>query len=163
MSQSSPLDAADQAGGEGQRRLHVVFRVGDAEYVIPGDEVLQMETFTGATPVPDAAAHVAGLMQIRGRVIPILDLRIRFGLPAAHDGALERRVVVVQRGRRAIGLLVDSAREVVYLDASAMQPLGAALGAAGRGCVRGVLPVGSRLLMVIDLDPIVGQESAHGE
>lgn len=62
--------------------LHVVFKVDGAEYVLPAADVLQMESFTGATPVPGAAPHVAGLVQVRGRVIPVVDARLRFGLPA---------------------------------------------------------------------------------
>jgi purine-binding chemotaxis protein CheW len=61
--------------------LHVVFKVAGAEYAIPASEVLQMESYTGATPVPGAPAHVAGLMQVRGRVVPVVDARARFGLP----------------------------------------------------------------------------------
>ncbi len=140
--------------------LHVLFRVGDAEYVVPAADVLQMETFAGATPVPDAAPYVAGLVQLRGRVIPVIDLRARFGLPPAPR-TLESRVVVVNRGARAIGLLVDSARDVLRLDADAVQPLADPLIDAGNRFVKGVVP-GSRLLMVIDLDEVVGQESAHG-
>lgn len=140
--------------------LHVLFRVGDAEYVVPAADVLQMETFAGATPVPDAAPYVAGLVQLRGRVIPVIDLRVRFGLAPAPR-TLESRVVVVNRGARAIGLLVDSARDVVRLEADAVQQLSDPLVDAGNRFVKGVVP-GSRLLMVIDLDEVVGQESAHG-
>ena len=49
--------------------LHVVFKVADADYVLPASEVLHMETFGGATKVPGAPPHVAGLMQIRRRVV----------------------------------------------------------------------------------------------
>ena len=140
--------------------LHVLFSVGDAEYVVPAADVLQMETFAGATPVPDAAPYVAGLVQLRGRVIPVIDLRVRFGLAPAPR-TLESRVVVVNRGARAIGLLVDSARDVVRLEADAVQQLSDPLVDAGNRFVKGVVP-GSRLLMVIDLDEVVGQESAHG-
>lgn len=141
-------------------QLHVLFRVGEAEYVVPAEDVLQMETFEGATPVPDAPPHVAGLVQMRGRVIPVIDLRVRFGLqPVART--LESRVVVVNRGARAVGLLVDSARDVLRIEVDTVQPLSDSMIDAGNRFVRGVIP-GSRLLMVIDLDAVVGQESAHG-
>ena len=51
--------------------LHVLFKVADAEYVLPAADVLQMESFAGATKVPGAASDVAGLVQIRGRVVPV--------------------------------------------------------------------------------------------
>ena len=70
-----------------------------------------MESFAGATPVPGAPPYVAGLVQVRGRVVPVVDLRARFGLPAAEP-TLDTRIVVAQHGERTVGLLVDSAREV---------------------------------------------------
>ena len=90
--------------------LHVVFKVDGAEYALPAADVLQMESFTGATPVPGAPSHVAGLVQVRGRVIPVVDARARFGLPPV-ERTLDSRVVVGQLGDRTVGLLVDSARE----------------------------------------------------
>jgi purine-binding chemotaxis protein CheW len=90
-------------------QLHVTFRVGTAEYVVPAAQVLHLESFEAATHVPGAPPYVAGLVQVRGRVVPVVDLRKRFGLPdIAH--ALAHRVVVVQLGARIAGLLVDDAR-----------------------------------------------------
>ena len=95
--------------------LHVAFRVGSAEYAIPAAAVLHLELFETATHVPGAPAYVAGLVQVRGRVMPVVDLRARFGLaPVAHT--IDQRVIVVQLGARVAGLLVDSSREVVQLD-----------------------------------------------
>ena len=94
--------------------LHIVFKVAGAEYAIPADLVLQMESFTGATRVPGAPAYVAGIVQIRGKVIPVVDLRLRFGLPTLET-TLDSRIVVGKDGDRAVGLLVDSAREVLKI------------------------------------------------
>jgi purine-binding chemotaxis protein CheW len=94
--------------------LHIVFRVGEVEYVLPADQVDQMESFSGATRVPGTPDYVSGLMQIRGKVIPVMDLRRRFGLPA-QPPTLDSRVVVGRSGDRRVGLLVDRAREVIKL------------------------------------------------
>jgi purine-binding chemotaxis protein CheW len=95
--------------------LHVLFKVGDAEYVVPAAAVLQMDSFRGATPVPGAPPYVSGLVQVRGRVIPIVDLRARFGL-APIERTLDARIIVVSAGVRQVGLLADSAREVLMID-----------------------------------------------
>src|SRR5688500_11442423 len=101
--------------------LHVVFRVGDGEYALPAADVVQMETFESVTPVPGAAPFVLGLVQLRGRVIPVIDLRVRFGLsPIART--LDSRIIVVRKGPRLVGLLADSAREVVQLDVEQFRP-----------------------------------------
>ncbi|MBS1123364.1 MAG: Positive regulator of CheA protein activity (CheW), partial [Deltaproteobacteria bacterium] len=87
--------------------LHVTFRVGTADYALPAAQVLHLESFEIATHVPGAPTYVAGLMQVRGRVVPVVDLRLRFGL-ASIEHTIDHRVVVVQVGPRVAGLLVDS-------------------------------------------------------
>jgi purine-binding chemotaxis protein CheW len=141
--------------------LHVVFKVAGAEYIIPASEVMQMESFTGATPVPGAPAHVAGLMQVRGRVVPVVDARARFGLPPV-DKTLDSRVVVGQLGSRTVGLLVDSAREVMKLAPEQLQPPPPMVAEQAQGFVKAVAQVGPRLVMLIDFSRVIGEEKVHG-
>jgi purine-binding chemotaxis protein CheW len=150
--------------------LHVLFRVGEADYLLPATDVTQMETFGGATRVPGSAAHVAGLVQIRGRVVPVLDVRTRFGLPARDPaaGGLDLRVVVVRSGLRLVGLLVDRAREVLQISEELFHPPPEVVGLQAAGFVRDVAQVGDRLLMRIDVEKIIGQdalptEERHGQ
>lgn len=137
--------------------LHVLFKVADTEYVLPASEVLQMESYGGATPVPGTAGYVAGLVQVRGRVVPVIDLRARFGLPPAAP-TLDTRVVVVQRDERTVGLLVDAAREVVQLDADAVEPPPEVLANASSGFVKAVAHAGTRLVLLIDFGKVIGEE-----
>jgi purine-binding chemotaxis protein CheW len=142
--------------------LHVLCRIADADYVLPAADVLQMESYAGATRVPGAAAAVAGLVQIRGRVVPVLDLRVLFGFPAIEP-TIDSRVVVMTRGERTIGLLVDSAREVLKIPAADFQPPPAVVAQQTEGMVKAVAQAGSRLLMLIDFTKVIGEEQAHGE
>lgn len=137
--------------------LHVAFQVGDSGYLVQAESVLHMESFTGATPVPGAAPFVAGLVQIRRRVVPVVDLRIRFGLPAAAP-SLGQRVIVVQVAERTVGLLVDSAREVVHVPADAIAPPPELIAGQSAGFVRAVARVKDRLVMLIDLDKVIGPD-----
>jgi purine-binding chemotaxis protein CheW len=141
--------------------LHVLFKVGDTDYVLPASEVLQMESYTGATAVPGTAPYVAGLVQVRGRVVPVIDLRMRFGLPALAP-TLDTRVVVVQRDERTVGLVVDSAREVLQLAVDALKPPPDVLANQGNGFIKAVAKTGQRLVMLIDFAKVIGQEQAHG-
>jgi purine-binding chemotaxis protein CheW len=142
--------------------LHVVFRGGDSEYVLPAPDISQMETFVGATRVPGSAPHVAGLVQMRGRVVPVVDLRARFGLPPMARG-LDARVVVVRTGVRQVGLLVDRAREVLQVLDELFRPPPDVVGLQAAGFVRDVAQVGDRLLMRLDVEKIIGQESLPAE
>ena len=140
--------------------LHVLFRVADAEYALPAGEVLQMDSYGGATPVPGTAAYVAGLVQIRGRVVPIVDLRVRFGLPPG-ERTLDSRVVVVERGGRVVGLLVDSAREVSEIAPEDVQPPPEVVTQTSAGFVRAVARSGGRLLFLVDSAKVIGEELPH--
>ena len=137
--------------------LHVVFKVGGSEYALPARDVLQMESYAGATPVPNARPWVAGITQVRGRVVPVVDLRARFGLPA-QERTLDSRVVVASRGERAVALLVDSAREVLKLDEEKLRPPPEMVAQEAHGLVKAVAQVGDRLLMLLDFAQVIGEE-----
>ena len=139
--------------------LHVTFRVGTAEYAVPASQVLHLESFEAATHVPGAPSYVAGLVQVRGRVVPVVDLRKRFGLPPT-DHALAHRVVVVQLGARVAGLLVDSAREVIQLDEAMFQDAPELIKQQASGFVTGMVTVRDRLFLIVDVPRIIGQELA---
>jgi purine-binding chemotaxis protein CheW len=142
--------------------LHVLCKIADAEYILPADDVLQMESFAGATKVPGAAAPVAGLVQIRGRVVPVLDLRLVFGFERIEP-TIDSRVVVMQKGGRTVGLLVDSAREVLKIPAADFQAPPSVVVQQTDGLVKAVAQAGTRLLMLIDFTKVIGEERAHGE
>ncbi|MET0413115.1 MAG: chemotaxis protein CheW [Polyangiaceae bacterium] len=142
--------------------LHILFRVADAEYVLPASDVLHMESFGGATHVPGTPPHVVGLMQIRQRLVPIVSLRARFGLPPV-EATLDTRVVVVQDGQRVVGLLVDSAREIMKLGAEQFSPPPSLIAEQAAGYVTSVLQTGARLLMLIDFKKVIGEEVHHGQ
>lgn len=141
--------------------LHVLFRVGDAAYVLNASDVLHMETFTGATKVPGSLSYVAGVVRIRSRVIPVIDIRARFGLPEVAP-TLDSRVVVVQHGQRAIGILVDSAREVLNIAAEQFRPPPELVGEQSAGFVAAVAQAGPGLVMLIDFGKVIGEEVVHG-
>lgn len=143
-------------------RLHVVFKVGGAEYAMAAADVLQMESFAGATPVPGAPAYVVGIVQLRGKVIPVIDLRARFGLPAA-ERTLDSRIIVGQRGERPVALLVDSAREVLNLEEAQLEPPPRVVADEAHGYIQAVARVASRLVMLIDFAKVIGEDVRYGE
>ena len=141
--------------------LHVAFRVGTADYAIPAAQVLHLETYETATPIPGTPVYVAGLVQVRGRLVPVVDLRSRFGLaPVEHT--LDHRVVVVQVGGRVAGLLVDSAREVLRIDESAVEKPPELVESRAAGFVKGIATVAKRMFLLVDVPRVIGEELAHG-
>jgi purine-binding chemotaxis protein CheW len=142
--------------------LHIVFSVDKVEYVLPASEVLHMESFTGATRVPGTLPYVAGLVQVRGRVLPVIDLRVRFGLQP-REATLDSRILIVQQGTRVVGLLVDSAREILRIDPDALRAPPELIGEQAAGFVTQVAEVGERFVMRVDAKQIIGEETIHGE
>jgi|HubBroStandDraft_6_1064221.scaffolds.fasta_scaffold22965_3 purine-binding chemotaxis protein CheW len=158
----SDLTLAGKDALETTTELYVVFKVGETEYALPADTVVQMESFTGATRVPGTSPFVAGIIQVRGRVVPVMDLRLRFGLPSA-SATLDTRVVVGQLGDRAVALLADSAREVLKLSRSQLKPPPRLLDDGASGFVKAVAQVGPRMVMVIDFAKVIGEEAIDVE
>lgn len=142
--------------------LHVSFRLGPTEFVVPASQVLHLESFDRATPIPGAETYVAGLVQVRGRLVPVVDLRIRFGIAGSAEG-IDRRVIVVQVGARVAGLLVDSAREVVKIDPAAFQPPPDLVEQQAPGFVKAVASLASRLVLLIDISRAIGATGPNEE
>jgi purine-binding chemotaxis protein CheW len=142
--------------------LFVVFKVDGAEYAVPAAQVLQLESFTGATPVPGAPRHVIGVVQVRGKVVPVVDLRILFGA-APCEPSLDSRIVVCDVRSRTVAILVDFGREVLRLDPEKIAPAPDMLGEQTAGFVRGVAASGGRLIMLVDLSRVVGEEQSNDE
>lgn len=137
--------------------LHIAFTVGSVDYVIPAAQVLHLESFERATAVPGAPAYVAGLVQSRGRVIPVVDLRARFRLPAT-ERTVDHRIVVVQDDTRVVGLLVDSAREVLQLDDSLFTPPPELVDQQTDRYVTAVISMGKRMYLLVDVPRLIGKE-----
>jgi purine-binding chemotaxis protein CheW len=137
--------------------LHVVFKVSNTEYALAAADVLQMESFSGATAVPGSKPWVSGIIQVRGRIVPVVDVRSRFGLPP-QDRTLDSRVVVATHGERAVALLVDSAREVLKLEPDQLKPPPQVVAQEAKGLVKAVAQVGARLVMLLDLGKLMEEE-----
>ena len=137
--------------------LYVLFKVDGANYALPADVVMQMETYTGATAVPGAPSFVAGIIQLRGRVVPVVDLRARFGLEP-RETTLETRVVVGELQDRTVALVADSAREVVRITGAQLKPPPRLIEDGAKGFVKFVAQLGERTVMVLDFAKVIGEE-----
>lgn len=139
-------------------KLYVIFSLAGAEYALPAEAVLQLETFGGATFVPGAPTYVVGIVTVRGRVVPVIDLGLRFGLPQSQL-SFDSRIIVTESMGRVVALRVDSAREVLKLDVEKHQPAPSLVSERALGFVHGVHVLGTRVLQLVDLPKILGENS----
>lgn len=123
-------------------------------YALRSDDIEQLEMIGHVTPVPNAPAFVDGVTSVRGRVIPAINLRARFGFARqAHD--LRSRLIVVRSENRSVGLIVDSAREFAAIPESAIQPPPEGLVELSTRYLRGVAHLGERLVLILDVGELL--------
>jgi len=133
---------------------YILFNVTGTTYALPSADVRHMEMVEDITRVPNAPSFVDGVVFSRGQVVPVINLRARFGFDRApYD--LKTRLVVVRSSGRTIGLLVDSAREFVSIPPGAVQPPHEALAGMSGRYVEGVASLGDRLILILNLERIL--------
>ena len=133
----------------GDRRQLVVVRLGDHEYGLAAEAVVQVLRMVAIRPVPESPAWLSGVINLRGRTTPILDLRTRLGLPPETPG-LSDHIVILGSKDTTLGLIVDAVLEVLEVAADAVEPPDDAVGRDG--LVAAVARFGDRLLLVLDVD-----------
>ena len=133
---------------------YILFNVSGTTYALPSADVRHMEMIEDITRVPNAPSFVDGVVFSRGQVVPVVNLRARFGFDRApHD--LRTRLIVVQAEGRVVGLLVDVAREFVSIPPDAIQPPHEALAGMSGRYVEGVASIGDRLILILNLQRIL--------
>ncbi len=106
------------------------------------------------TSVPNAPPFVEGVVFSRGQVVPVVNLRVRFGFDrTARD--LRARLLVVEMGGRVMGLLVDGAREFVTIADEAIQPPSAAIAGLSGNYIDGVATIDDRIVLVLNLGQVI--------
>lgn len=129
---------------------YVLCELAGTSYALRSDDIEQLEMVGQLTPVPNAAPFVDGVTAVRGRVIPAVSLRARFGFERApHD--LRTRLVVVRSRDRVVGLIVDNAREFTTLPPDSIQPPPDGMADLSSKYLRGVAHLGDRLILVLDV------------
>ena len=136
----------------------VTFGIGDEEFGVDILRVQEIIRTMEITKVPRAQDFVEGVINLRGKVIPIIDLRRRFGLPSRkHDK--HTRIIVIELYDIIVGFVVDSVSEVLRIPASTVEPPPPVVSGVEAEYIRGVGKLQDRLLILIDLDRLLSAES----
>ncbi len=138
---------------------YILFELAETAYGIAAAAVQQLEMIDQITPVPNTDPDVAGVVLLRGQVIPVLNLRCRFGLEPIPV-TLRSRLIIVIHGARRVGLLVDTCREFVTLEPEGIQPPPTASGDRIMPYLDGVAQLNQRLIFLIHPETIITQH--HG-
>jgi len=134
----------------------VGFRVGRESFGIPIAAVHEILRVPEITSMPQAGGAVQGVINLRGRIIPVVDLRRQLGA-SAPQSSRKNRILVVEAEARMVGLIVDEASEVLRVPATEVLPAPQVLGGAEAGYITSVVRRGSRLVLVADLQKLLAE------
>jgi purine-binding chemotaxis protein CheW len=138
---------------------YVLCDLAGTTYALRSDDIEQLEMVGQLTAVPNTPPYVDGVTSVRGRVIPAMSLRARFGFDRApYD--LRSRLIVVRASGRTVGLIVDSAREFARIPADSIQPPPEGLADMSSRYLRGMAHLGERLVLLIDVDELLRTSEA---
>jgi len=128
----------------------VGFRVGRETYGVPITSLHEIVRVPEITAVPDAPDYMEGVINLRGKIVSVVDLRKRFGVPQTPLNR-RNRILVVEHGGRLSGLIVDSASEVIKIPASEIEPSPQTLHDGGLNCLTGLGKYKGRLIVLLDM------------
>ncbi len=157
---AAPLQTQPQAQRntktEGTQQL-VSFRLAQEEYGIEITKVQEIILMGEITRVPQTPRFIKGLINLRSTVIPIVDLRTRFGLPDQEAGD-ETRIMVVNVVGKTLGIIVDAVSEVLRISPEQISPPPPTVAGLGKEYLTGLIKLKNRLLILLDIDRILGEE-----
>lgn len=135
-------------------REFVAFRVGAQEFCIDIMGVREIRGWAAATPLPHAPAYVRGVINLRGAVLPIVDLAMRFGL-GLTEPTPRSVIIVVQVYQQVIGLLVDAVSDILTTSEASMQPTPDIASDMAKTFVKGVYAVDGRMISIVTLESVL--------
>ncbi|MDP9741945.1 UNVERIFIED_ORG: purine-binding chemotaxis protein CheW [Bacillus sp. B2I3] len=135
----------------------IVFQIKDKEYAIPLDKVSGIEKLLHITRVPKALKFVKGVINLRGVITPIIDLRVRFDFEEVEYDE-STRIIIVILDDMEVGLIVDSANDVLDIPVESIEPQPEVVGHLASEYISGVAKIEKRLLVLINLEKALSLE-----
>jgi purine-binding chemotaxis protein CheW len=159
MSSNAPVKNGKGPGEESHQVL--TFVLGNETYGVDILRVQEIRGWSAVTKIPHAPPHVLGVLNLRGSIVPIVDLRMRFSLDRAEYTAVTVIIVVSvmsAAGRRDFGVVVDGVSDVVDVNTEEVKAA-PELGAKGAtDYIRGLVPVSERMVVLLDIDRLIGSD-----
>jgi purine-binding chemotaxis protein CheW len=161
VTQQATAGGKSDAVAADKSRQVLTFILGNETYGVDILRVQEIRGWSAVTKIPQAPMHVLGVLNLRGSIVPIVDLRMRLSLERAEYTAVTVIIVlsvVTETSRRDFGVVVDGVSDVVDVNESAVRPppdLGAR---TVTDYIRGLVPVAERMVVLLDIDRLIGSE-----
>lgn len=140
----------------------VGMKLGDEEYAIDVLKITEIIRTVEITIVPRMESYILGVMNLRGKVVPVIDLRVRFNLDRC-DFDKSTRIIVVSVDKENIGFVVDEVTEVIRIRRSMVEPTPPLVGSIGQEYILGICKYDSRLIMLLDIDRVINDSGDYNE
>ena len=151
MNQINSHNGQNHAGG--MREL-ISFRIGAQEFCVDIMAIREIRGWTAATALPQSPSFVKGVINLRGAVLPIVDLASRLGFESTE--ASDRNVIIVaQIGEQVVGLLVDAVSDILTITDDMIQPTPDVASETAKTFVRGLIPMEGRMISLIGLERVL--------
>lgn len=137
--------------------LFLAFRLAGQDYGIAIAKVQEIREWSKVTPLPNSPPYIKGMLNLRGAIVPIIDLRMRFGLPAMEYDALTV-IIVVNVGGRMAGIVADTVSDVVSAGPDRRRAMPEFEGQANRQFIEGLAQIDEQLMILLNVDRLVHPE-----
>ncbi|HTH15998.1 MAG TPA: chemotaxis protein CheW [Magnetospirillum sp.] len=144
----------DNKGAKGDVRQFISFTIGDEEYGVDIMAIREIKGWTATTELPNAPAHMRGVINLRGAIIPIVDLRARFGGGLTQAEA-RHVIIVVSVAQRVVGILVDAVADIITVPGDDIQPVPDISQSEAGKCLTGLVGVEGRMVALLDLETLL--------
>ena len=146
--------------GAGARRELIAFRIADQEFCVDIMQVREIRGWTPATPLPRTPSFMKGVINLRGAVLPIVDLGARLGLTTSEPSA-RHVIMVVNVGGRTLGLLVEAVSDIINVSDDMVQPTPDVACDQVKTFVKGLFAIDGRMVSLISLDRVLPETEAE--
>jgi len=156
------VNKSNEAASAGEQYL--TFMLAGEEYGVDILRVQEIKGWDKATRIPHTAKYILGVINLRGAVVPIIDLRCRFGLGSSDFGPTTVVIVVraaTRSGERTVGMVVDAVSEVYNVDMAATKPPPDVCANTDTIFVKALATIGEKMLILLDIDRLIGSSIAE--
>jgi len=154
MTSNSTHSGSHQAGSQ----QVLTFVLGSETYGVDILRVQEIRGWSSVTKIPHAPAHVLGVLNLRGSIVPIVDMRMQFNLERAEYTAVTVIIVLSvqsRKGKRDFGVVVDGVSDVVNVDDTQVKPAPDLGAREATEHIRGLMPVADRMVVLLDIDKLI--------
>jgi purine-binding chemotaxis protein CheW len=151
-------EAGSRAGAKPSSTEFISFAIGDEQYGVDIMAVREIKEWSGVTQLPNQPDYMRGVLNLRGTMVPIIDLRCRFG-QGLTDATPVHVVIVVHVDGKTVGLLADRVLDIVSVEASQVQPVPHVSRASKANFLSGLVTIDSTMIALISLNNLLSEQS----